>query len=82
MPQKRIEKRTYADRAEYMKAAVVKRRRKVRDMAIAYGGGQCVICGYKKCSLALSLDHGKRQKQSLINVCSFVQTATWKSMTA
>lgn len=54
---KKKETRTYADRAEYLKLAVIKRRKKVRDMAIEYGGGKCIICGYKKSKRALSFHH-------------------------
>jgi 5-methylcytosine-specific restriction endonuclease McrA len=59
MPQKRKETRTYADRAEYIKKAVVKRRKKLKEMAIEYGGGSCQVCGYKKCSRALAFHHKK-----------------------
>jgi 5-methylcytosine-specific restriction endonuclease McrA len=55
MPRK--ETRTYADRAEYMKLAVIKRRHKVREMALEYKGGKCSLCGYKKCKRALSFHH-------------------------
>lgn len=55
MPRK--ETRTYADRAEYMKLAVIKRRKKVRDMALEYKGGCCQICGYCKSKRALSFHH-------------------------
>jgi transcription elongation factor Elf1 len=51
------EKRTYADRAEYIKNAVSKRRKKLKEMAIEYGGSKCQICGYKKCSRALNFHH-------------------------
>jgi len=51
------EKRTYADRAEYLKKAVAKRRRKLRKMVVAYKGGKCVICGYKKYIGAFALHH-------------------------
>ncbi len=51
------EKRTYADRAAYMVEAVRKRRIKLRKMARDHKGGQCEICGYKKCSRALSFHH-------------------------
>lgn len=51
------EKRTYADRREYLIKAVAKRRKKVRGMLIEYKGGQCRLCGYKKCSNALELHH-------------------------
>jgi len=53
----RKETRTYADRAEYMKLAVIKRRKKVRDMALEYKGGACTKCGYNKCKRALSFHH-------------------------
>jgi 5-methylcytosine-specific restriction endonuclease McrA len=53
----RKETRTYADRAEYLKIAVVKRRKKVRDMALEYKGGSCQICGYTKSKRALSFHH-------------------------
>jgi len=58
------EKRKYADRAEYIKKAVSKRRKKIKDMAIEYKGGKCFLCGYKKCIDALEfhhLDSGKKE---------------------
>ncbi len=51
------DKRTYAERADYLKKAVVKRRKKVREMAIAYKGGVCSICGYDRCMGALEFHH-------------------------
>jgi predicted HNH restriction endonuclease len=57
MPQKRIEKRTYADRREYLKRAVTLRRRKIKLLVIEYKGGVCVVCGYKKYSGAFDLHH-------------------------
>jgi DNA replicative helicase MCM subunit Mcm2 (Cdc46/Mcm family) len=53
----RKEKRTYADRAEYMREAVKRRRKKLREMARASKGNKCVICGYNKCKRALSFHH-------------------------
>ncbi len=53
----RKETRTYSDRAEYLKAAVKKRRAKIREMAREYAGGKCKICGYSKSSRALSFHH-------------------------
>lgn len=53
------DKRTYADRAEYFKKAVSKRRRKIKEMLIEYKGGECIICGYKRYSGALDLHHIK-----------------------
>lgn len=49
--------RTYADRREYLKKAVTERRRKLRRMAVEYGGGRCQICGYKKSIYALIFHH-------------------------
>lgn len=51
------ERRTYADRAEYLKAAVAKRRRKIRQMLVEYKGGKCQLCGYHECIDALDLHH-------------------------
>jgi len=53
----RKEKRTYADRAEYMKKAVADRRRKLKQMVVEYKGGVCTICGYKKYVGAFDLHH-------------------------
>ncbi len=51
------DKRTYADRAEYLKKAVTMRRRRLKLMLTEYKGGQCKICGYKKCVWAFDLHH-------------------------
>ncbi len=51
------EKRIYADRAEYMRKAVSERRKKLREMAREYKGGECAICGYKRYSGALDFHH-------------------------
>ena len=51
------ERRTYADRREYLIKAVAKRRRKIKELSIAYKGGKCQICGYKKYQGALDLHH-------------------------
>lgn len=51
------ETRTYADRAEYLKKAVAKRRKKIKAMAIEYKGGKCMLCGYNKCVDALDFHH-------------------------
>lgn len=49
--------RTYRDRAEYLKKAVAARRRKLRALIVAYRGGKCVFCGYKRSIWALDLHH-------------------------
>jgi 5-methylcytosine-specific restriction endonuclease McrA len=49
--------RTYADRREYIKQAVTKRRKAVRSMLLEYKGGRCTLCGYNTCANALELHH-------------------------
>jgi hypothetical protein len=51
------EKRTYRDRAEYLKKAVTLRRRKLKSMVVEYKGGKCMRCGYSKSIWALDLHH-------------------------
>lgn len=57
-------KRTYADRREYLIQAVAKRRKKIREMAIEYLGGECCLCGYKRCSAALDFHHQDESQKS------------------
>jgi hypothetical protein len=49
--------RKYSDRRQYLIAAVNKRRRRIRQMAIGYKGGGCEKCGYKRCIDALEFHH-------------------------
>ena len=51
------DKRKYADRAEYLKKAVSKRRKYLRKVSIEYKGGSCNLCGYSKCPDALEFHH-------------------------
>ena len=51
------ETRTYRDRAAYLIQAVSKRRRKLKELAIAYKGGKCYFCGYNRCQDALDFHH-------------------------
>lgn len=51
------DERTSAGRAEYLRQAVSKRRKKLKLMVIEYKGGKCVICGYKKYPGAFDLHH-------------------------
>jgi deoxycytidylate deaminase len=57
------EKRKYSDRAEYMKRAVAKRRRKLKAMVVQYKGGKCILCGYNKCIQAFDLHHKEDSKK-------------------
>jgi len=52
-----VEKRTYEDRREALLIAVAKKRRAVKQIAVQYLGGRCVICGYHKCQRALKMHH-------------------------
>ncbi len=51
------EKRTYSDRADYLKRAVSERRRKLKRMIVEYKGGKCIICSYSRYFGALDLHH-------------------------
>ncbi|MFZ5392085.1 MAG: hypothetical protein ACOZAR_02715 [Patescibacteria group bacterium] len=51
------DRRKYADRAKYLRMAVSRRRKKLREMAIEYMGGQCQVCSYSKCLHALEFHH-------------------------
>ena len=53
----RAEKRTYRDRRLYLINAVKKRRKKLKQLAVEYLGGRCMICGYSKCFDALEFHH-------------------------
>jgi len=53
----KLEKRKYSDRRSYLIEAVHKRRRKVRELAVAYKGGKCEGCGYARCMDALEFHH-------------------------
>ena len=51
------ETRTYQDRREYLLKAVSKRRKAIREKAVAYLGGKCSQCGYDRCLEALEFHH-------------------------
>lgn len=53
------DKRTYADRREYLIKAVAGRRKRLREFIIDYKGGKCIICGYKGYIGAFDLHHKK-----------------------
>ncbi len=74
---KRKETRTYADRAEYIKAAVAKRRKKIRLMATEYLGGKCQLCGYNTCNRALSFHHKEPDKKDF-GLAAHGLTRSWE----
>lgn len=49
--------RKYADRAEYLKKAVSKRRKLLKAKVVQYKGGKCIHCSYSNCVDALDLHH-------------------------
>lgn len=51
------ENRKYKDRASYMVAAVSKRRKRLKEMAIKLKGSKCNFCGYSRCVGALEFHH-------------------------
>lgn len=51
------DKRKYKDRAEYMIAAVKKRRARLKQLAVEYRGGKCELCGYDRDISALEFHH-------------------------
>ena len=55
--------RKYADRREYLKKAVSKRHKKLRELAIEYKGGKCELCGYNRCNDALEFHHEDSSKK-------------------
>jgi len=75
------EKRTYADRAVYMREAVKKRRKKLRQMARESRGGACELCGYSKCSRALSFHH-KDPKDKSFGISMNGLTRSWDKIKA
>jgi len=71
------EKRTYADRREYLKIAVTKRRRKLKSLLVEYKGGKCMVCSYKKTPWAMDLHHVDESKKSF-DMSSGGLTRSWE----
>lgn len=73
------DKRTYADRAEYLKKAVTLRRRKLKQLLIEYKGGKCILCGYNKSPWAFDLHHLDNSKKEFgLSVRGL--TRSWKKL--
>jgi hypothetical protein len=73
--------RNYADRSEYLKKAVTKRRQAVRKKLIEYKGGCCNLCGYDKCIDALDLHH-LDASQKEFGISSGGLTRAWSKVVA
>lgn len=73
------DKRTYADRAEYLKKAVAKRRKEIKAKAVIYKGGQCILCGYHKAIAALEFHHVNPKTKSF-GISGQGLTRAWKQV--
>ena len=71
--------RRYADRREYLIAAVQKRRKTLRQKAISYKRGRCELCGYDKCGEALEFHH-KDPTEKDFGISSKGYTRSWNSV--
>ncbi|MBI4121643.1 MAG: hypothetical protein HY470_01655 [Candidatus Ryanbacteria bacterium] len=75
------DKRKYSDRREELIRAVAKRRRKIKALAIAYKGGRCQVCGYRKYQGALDLHH-INQKDKSFGIGDKGYTRSWQKVRA
>lgn len=73
------DKRTYADRSEYLKQAVTKRRKILMAKAIEYKGGKCIVCGYSKSTRALNFHH-VNPAEKLFGISARGITRSWKKV--
>ena len=71
------ETRRYKDRQQYLIAAVRKRRKKIRKMAVEYKGGSCERCGYNRCIEALEFHHADSSDKDF-SISSKGYTRSWK----
>jgi len=72
-----VEKRTYNDRRNYLINAVAKRRKKIRNKAVAFAGGKCVRCGYDKSPEVLEFHHKAPTKKDF-NISSKGHCRSWE----
>jgi hypothetical protein len=75
------DRRTYAQRATYLKQAVTKRRRHIREKLVSYKGGKCIFCGYNKCADALDLHHVDASQKEF-GISSGGLTRAWSKVIA
>lgn len=64
-----------------MIAAVAKRRKKVKRMAVEYKGGKCQLCSYNKCVEALDFHH-KDPSTKKFGIGHKGYTRSWESIKA
>lgn len=75
------DKRTYADRRDYLIKAVKKRRTHLREKAVVEGGGKCQICGYNREITALEFHH-KDESQKDFGLSQRGLTRSWEKIKA
>jgi hypothetical protein len=74
-----VDARKYADRRDYLIAAVHKRRKIVRLKAVVYKGGRCQRCGYDRCPEALEFHHTEGSTKEF-GVSSGGYTRSWEKV--
>ncbi len=79
MSTKRKELRTYADRREYLIAAVTKRRRILKIRGVELLGGKCCLCGYDRHPGTLDFHHVDPTTKSF-GVSAGGFSRSWKSI--
>jgi hypothetical protein len=75
------DKRTYADRAEYLKRAVSQRRRKLKQMLVEYKGGRCILCGFRGYFGVFDLHHTDGAKKEF-GISANGITRSWERLKA
>lgn len=60
-------------------SAVQRRRRKIKQMAIEYKGGECFYCGYKKSLSALQFHHVNPKKKDFA-IGAVKQSKSWETI--
>ncbi|MEI8232900.1 MAG: HNH endonuclease signature motif containing protein [bacterium] len=54
---KKVETRTYQDRRDYLAKMTSVRRLRLKKKLVESRGGQCQVCGYSRCLIALDFHH-------------------------
>ena len=75
----KLNTRSYRDRRQYLIAAVNKRRKRIRRMAIEYKGGQCQVCGYNRCIEALEFHHNNSSTKDF-SISERGYTRSWEKV--
>ena len=69
--------KVYCGKKCKLKYHVAKRRRKLKELAVAYKGGKCSVCEYNKCIWVLEFHHLDRTKKSFGLSCRGL-TRSWE----